>query len=143
MEMKDIYKAQRLWLIFVVIVFGIPILQFLSDFLTNPSIYVERKANMKQEYTNINPPENAKKIKESIYNKITRISISTDYTVEMGKEDIEKYYRKEMVNKGWKCKGRDTDGALIFVKGDLRFGIVIDNNRFHISLVYRGSGPVF
>ncbi|MBP2658249.1 MAG: hypothetical protein H6Q69_1281 [Firmicutes bacterium] len=73
---------------------------------------------------------------------MTRIWISTDYTVEMGRENIKKYYQEELTNKGWNYKGIN-NGTLCFTKNDLLFEINIENNKFHTSLHFAGHGPNF
>ncbi|WP_346354351.1 hypothetical protein [Azotosporobacter soli] len=128
--------------IIFVISFAIPAFQVLGDLLINPSVYQDRKANMKQEYANINPPPNAKKINETVSSKITRIWISTDYSVEMGKEDMEKYYQEELKEKGWKFDKVDNAGSLLFVKKECIFVITsLDYNKVHTSMHYKGDGP--
>ncbi len=109
-------KFQIILTIFIIIGFSAPILSFLGEYIANPSIYQERKANMKLEYENVEPPANAKKIKETINSKITRIWIGTDYTVDMEKDDIEKYYQEELIKKGWKYEKIAHDGTISFIK---------------------------
>lgn len=134
--------VQLIITIILVIGFVIPAFQILGDLLINPLVYQDRKANMKQEYANINPPPNAKKINETVNSKITRIWISTDYSVEMGKQDIEKYYQEELKEKGWKFDKVDNDGSLLFVKKEFIFVITsLDDNKVHTSMHYNGAGP--
>lgn len=138
---KKYRGVQIIFTIILLIGFVIPAFQILGDFLVNPSVYQERKANMKLEYESIKPPPNATKIKETINNKITRIWISTDYSVEMGKQDIEKYYQEELKEKGWNFDKVDHDGTLLFAKKELLFVIALDNNKVHTSIHYNGDGP--
>jgi hypothetical protein len=118
-----------------------PILYFLKEYIANPSIYQERKANMKMEYENIKPPVNAKKINESVKSKITQIWISTEYAIEMNKATIEKYYQEELLNKGWKYERTDHDGVVYFKKNDLLFSVKAANNTVYTGIYYDGPGP--
>jgi hypothetical protein len=136
-------KFQIMFTIVLVIGFSIPILSFLGEYIANPSIYQNRKENMKLEYDKVEPPMNAKKIKETINSKVTRIWIGTDYTVEMKKEDIEKYYQEELLKKGWKYEKTAHDGTISFTKNDFLFEVAIENNKIHTGLHYRGSGSDF
>lgn len=101
------------------------------------------KENIKIEYRNIEAPSNANKIKETINSKVTRIWIGTDYTIDMEKADIEKYYQEELINKGWEYEKIAHDGTISFTKKDLLFEIVIENNKIHTGIHYRGDGPSF
>lgn len=142
--MRNIFrKFQIVFTIFLVIGFSIPILSYLGEYISNPSIYQDRKANMRLEYTNINPPPNSEAIKESTFNKFTRIWINTDYETKMKKEDIEKYYLIELTKKGWEYQKIDHDGTICYVKQDLLFEVAINDNKIHTSLHYRGKGPNF
>jgi hypothetical protein len=139
---KKYRGVQLIVMVIFVIGFVIPAFQILGDLLINPSIYHERKTNMQQEYDNINPPPNAKKINETVNSKITRIWISTDYSVEMGTQDIEKYYQEELKEKGWTFDKVDNNGSLLFVKKECIFVITsLDYNKVHTSMHYKGDGP--
>lgn len=142
--MGNIFRNFRIgFFIFVIIGFSIPILSSLSEYIANPSIYQDRKVNMKMEYENVKPPLNATKVKETINSKVTRIWAGTDYTLEMGKDNIEKYYQGELQKNGWKYEKIDHDGVVYFKKNDLLFAVRAENNRVHTGIYYDGPGPNF
>lgn len=137
-------KFSIIRLIIIIIIglsFVIPAFQVLGDLILNPSIYQDRKVEMKQEYADINPPSNAKKIDETVSSKITRLWISSDYSVEMNKQDIENYYQAELKEKGWKFDKVDNDGSLRFVKKEYLFVVTSVEYKIHTSIHYNGDGP--
>ncbi|WP_019878471.1 hypothetical protein [Succinispira mobilis] len=136
-------KFQILFSIFLIIGFSIPILTFLGEYIPNPNIYKDRKANMKIEYENIIPPSGAKEIDKKTYSKVTQIWISADYQVEMSKEEIEKYYRNELSLKGWSYDKTFKDGSLEFKKGNLIVVLIAKNNEASVGLYYAGDGANF
>lgn len=136
-------KVQTMFMIFLIIGFSLPIISFLIEYIPNPSIYQDRKEMIKREYENVEPPNNSIKVSEIIKNKITRIWISTDYTVNMEKEEIEKYYQEEMSKRGWKYEKLAHDGTICFTKKDMLFEIFIESSKIHTSIHYYGDGPNF
>ena len=136
-------KFQILFSIFLIIGFSIPILTFLGEYIPNPNIYKDRKANMKIEYENIMPPSGSKEIYKKTHSKVTRIWISAEYQVEMSKEEIEKYYRNELSLKGWSYYKTFKDGRLKFKKGNLTFVLIAKNNEASVSFHYEDDGPNF
>ena len=136
-------KFQILFSIFLIIGFSIPILTFLGEYIPNPNIYKDRKANMKIEYENIMPPSGAKEIYKKTHSKVTQIWIVAEYQVEMSKEEIEKHYRNELSLKGWSYYKTFKDGRLKFTKGDLLFTLRAENNEARVGLYYAGDGANF
>jgi len=140
---KIFRKIQILFAILVVIGFSIPILQFLSEYIPNPSIYHDRKENMKAEYENIELPKGAKEIEKKTYNKITRIWIIADYEVNMKKEEIEKYYQEELSKKGWEYEKTINKDEMNFTKNDLLFVVIAKDYKVCTEIHYRGGEPSF
>lgn len=136
-------ETKKAALVFLIIGFSIPIISFLFEYIPNPSIYQERKANMLLEFNNINPPVHAEEIKKTISEKFTQVWINAKYKVNMNKETIYKHYLNELDNKGWKYEGESNDGRKIFKKNDLKFALEVKQNEFRVGLYYDGSGPNF
>lgn len=136
-------KFQTLFTIVLVIGFSIPILSFLGGYIGNPSIYQDRKANMKIEYEDVELPKNAREIEKKTYTKVTQIWISAQYAVDMKKEEIEKYYQEELFKKGWRYEKTTKDGEIKFKKNDFLFVVVAKDNKVSTGIYYRGDGPNF
>ena len=111
---KTSRETKKAALIFLIIGFSIPIISFLFEYIPNPSIYQERKANMLLEFNNINPPVHAEEIKKTISEKFTQVWINAKYKVNMNKENIYEHYLNELDNKGWKYERESNDGRKIF-----------------------------
>jgi hypothetical protein len=140
---KIFRKFQIMFTIFLIIGFSIPIISFLIEYIPNPSIYQERKENMKFEFENIEPPMQSTEIKKTITSKITQIWIGAKYTVDMEEEQIEKYYVEELLKKGWKYDKTTKEGEMKFKKNDLLFTLKAEKNNFRVGLYYDGGGPNF
>ncbi|WP_418626592.1 hypothetical protein [Anaerosinus sp.] len=134
---------QKIFFIFIIIGFSIPIISFLIEYIPNPSIYQERKETMKNEFENIKPPVNSKEISKTITSKVTQIWIGSKYSVDMQKEEIEKYYKKELSEKGWVYEKTSKEGELKFKKNSFLFTLKAEKNNFRIGFYYDGDGPNF
>ncbi|WP_019555615.1 hypothetical protein [Propionispira raffinosivorans] len=141
--MKIFRKFQIMFTIFLIIGFSIPLFSFLGEYIANPSIYQDRKENMKIEYENVELPKTAKEIDKKTYSKITQIWISAQYEVDMKKEQIEKYYQEELSKHGWMYEKTTKDGEMNFKKNDLLFIVVPKDNKVSTGIYYRGDGPNF
>lgn len=135
---KTSRETKRAALVFLIIGFGIPIISFLFEYIPNPSIYQERKANMRLEYEKIVQPINSKQINLKVYEKITKLWISGRFSVPMNKEEIEEYYRAEVRRNGW-MEEKGVSGELRFRKGNLLFEITAKDGCFSNGIYYESG----
>jgi hypothetical protein len=124
----------------IIIVCSIFFIAFITEYLPNPAIYKERKENIRMEYYNIQPPEKALKIEEIILReKVTDISLKTNYYFNMAKKDVISYYHNELIKKGWEYDKTDYEGTIKFKKGDLEFILYFRDNKFSTGIFFGGG----